>query len=114
MGCRYARRLPGGSLPMEGRLAPVDLFQPDLGKIKRAMKIFFLLNPSSAKNRWDWREIAARHAKRQGWTPRFGEVDRHLPQSSDRLLDQALEEDCSRVVVLGGDGSLHRTINALG
>jgi diacylglycerol kinase family enzyme len=77
------------------------------------MKIFFLLNPSRVKNRWDWREIAARSAKRYGWTPRFGEVDRALPHSTDRLLDQALEEDCSRVVVVGGDGSLHRTINAL-
>ncbi len=77
------------------------------------MKIFFLLNPSRVKNRWDWRDIAARHAKRYGWTPRFGEVDRTLPHSTDRLLDQAVEENCSRVVVVGGDGSLHRTLNAL-
>jgi diacylglycerol kinase family enzyme len=78
------------------------------------VKIFYLLNPSRAKNRWDWRELAARHAKRYGWSPRFGEVDRALPSSTDRLLDQAVEEDCSRVVVIGGDGSLHRAINALG
>ncbi len=77
------------------------------------MKIFFLLNPAHAKNRWDWREVAARHAKRLGWTPRFGEVERRLPASSERLLDQAIEEGCSRVVVVGGDGSLHRAINAL-
>ncbi len=57
--------------------------------------------------------MAARHAKRYGWTPRFGEVDRTLPRSTERLLEQALEEDCSRVVVVGGDGSLHRVINAL-
>jgi diacylglycerol kinase (ATP) len=77
------------------------------------VKIFFLLNPSRVKNRWDWREIAARNAKRYGWTPRFGEVDRLLPNSTPRLLEQALEEDCSRLVVVGGDGSLHRTVNAL-
>ena len=77
------------------------------------MKIFFLLNPSRVKNRWDYRDMAARHAKRHGWTPRFGEVDRTLPRSTERLLDQALEEDCSRVVVVGGDGSMHRAINAL-
>jgi len=77
------------------------------------MKIFFLLNPTRVKNRWDWREMAARHAKRYGWSPRFGEVDRKLPFSTERLLDQALEEDCSRIIVIGGDGSLHRTLNAL-
>lgn len=77
------------------------------------MKIFFLLNPTRVKNRWDWREPAAREAKRAGWTPRFGEVDRHQPHSSERLLDQALEEGCTRIVVVGGDGSLHRTINVL-
>jgi len=77
------------------------------------MKIFFLLNPSRVKNRWDWRDIAARHAKKVGWTPRFGEVDRTLPHSLDHLLDQALDEDCSRVVVVGGDGTLHRTLNVM-
>ncbi len=77
------------------------------------MKIFFLLNPTRVKNRWDWRELAARHAKRQGWTPRFGEVDKTLAHSTERLLDQAFEEDCSRVVVVGGDGSLHAAIQAL-
>ena len=48
-----------------------------------------------------------------GWTPRFGEVDRALPHSMARLLDQALEEDCSRIVVVGGDGTLHRALNLL-
>jgi diacylglycerol kinase family enzyme len=77
------------------------------------MKIFFLLNPSRAKNKWDWREMAARHAKRYGWTARFGEVDRALPRSTDRCLEQALEEGCSRIAVVGGDGTLHCAINAL-
>ena len=77
------------------------------------MKIFFLLNPSRVKNRWDWREVAARNARRFGWTPRFGEIDQSLPHSIDRLLDQALEEGCSRIAVVGGDGTLHRAINAL-
>jgi len=77
------------------------------------MKIFFLLNASRVRKRWDWREVAARHAKRTGWTPRFGEVDRNLPHSTARLLDQAIEEGCTRVVVAGGDGTLHRTINLL-
>jgi len=57
--------------------------------------------------------MAARQAKRHNWIPRFGEVDRTLPHSTDRLIDQALEEDCSRIVVVGGDGSLHRTLNCL-
>src|ERR1700733_3034668 len=57
--------------------------------------------------------MAARQAKKFGWTPRFGEVDRTLPNSTDRLIDQALDEDCARMVVVGGDGSLHRSINLL-
>ena len=57
--------------------------------------------------------MAARNARSFGWTPRFGEVDRSLPHSTDRLLDQALEEGCSRVVAVGGDGTLHRTVNWL-
>jgi len=77
------------------------------------VKIFFLLNPTRVKNRWDWRESASRQAKRYGWMPRFGEVDRTLPASTERLLDQAIEEECSRIVVVGGDGSLHRATNAL-
>jgi len=77
------------------------------------MNIFFLLNPSRVKNRWDWREAAARHARKAGWTPRFGDVDRAQPNSMSRLLDQALEEGCSRIVIVGGDGSLHRAMNLL-
>jgi diacylglycerol kinase (ATP) len=77
------------------------------------VKIFFLLNPTRVKNRWDWRQIAARHAKRQGWTARFGEVDRQLPHSTEQCLAQAFEEDCSRIITVGGDGTLHRAINAL-
>src|SRR4051812_27383065 len=77
------------------------------------MKIFFLLNPSRAKNSWSYREIGARQAKRHGWNPRFGEVDRTLAHSTEQLIDQALQEDCSRLVVIGGDGSLHRVINIL-
>ena len=77
------------------------------------MKIFFLLNPSRVKNRWDWRERAARQARRYGWTPSFGDVDRTLPNSTGRLLDQAFDDGCSRIVVVGGDGTLHRTVNAM-
>ena len=47
--------------------------------------------------------MAAKTRQTYWLTPRFaGEVDRTLPSSTDRLLDQALEEDCSRVVVIGG------------
>jgi len=76
-------------------------------------KIFFLLNPSQPKRQWDLRELAAQTAHRRGWTARFGQVERDRPQSSERLLRQALEEDCSRLVVVGGDGTLHRAINGL-
>lgn len=77
------------------------------------MKIFFLLNPSRKEKQWDYREMAAHTAKRYGWTPRFGEIDRKNPNSMEQLLRQAVEEDCTRLGVLGGDGTLHRAINVL-
>jgi len=77
------------------------------------MKIFFLLNPTDRKRLWDLRELASQVAHRHGWTARFGEVDRHKPKSTERLLDQAVEEGCSRIVLVGGDGTYHRAINAL-
>jgi diacylglycerol kinase (ATP) len=77
------------------------------------MKIFFLLNPTLKGKQWDYRELAAQTAKRYNWTPRFGEVDRKNPNSMDHLLRQAAEEGCSRVGVLGGDGTLHKVINTL-
>ena len=77
------------------------------------MKIFFLLNPSRQKKQWDFREAAAKTAHRHGWTARFGQVERERPQTSVNLLRQAAEEDCRRVVVIGGDGSLHQTVNNL-
>src|SRR5256885_87723 len=77
------------------------------------MKIFFLLNPTRREKQWDYREQAAQMAKRCGWTPRFGEIDRGNPHSMEQLLRQAWEEDCGRVAVLGGVGTLHRAVNVL-
>jgi diacylglycerol kinase (ATP) len=77
------------------------------------MKIFFLLNPSKQKKVWGYRERAAQTARRYGASARFGQVDRTRPESTEHLLSQACEEDCERIVVIGGDGSLHRAVNAL-
>jgi diacylglycerol kinase (ATP) len=35
------------------------------------------------------------------------------PQSTQTLVDQAIEDGCERIVVVGGDGSLHRAVQAL-
>ncbi len=77
------------------------------------MKIFFLLNPTHRKRLWELREEAGRQARAFGWTAQFGEVDRSIPRSTERLLDQAAEEGCARIVLVGGDGTYHRAINAL-
>jgi len=77
------------------------------------MKACFLLNPTRVKNRWDWRETASRHAKRFGLDAALRRSGPQLPYSTERCLEQAVEEGCTRVVVVGGDGSLHRAINAL-
>src|SRR4029077_9656115 len=77
------------------------------------MKIFYLLNPSIREKQWDYRELAAQVTKRCGWVPRFGEIDRRNPNSMEHLLRQAWEEECGRIAVLGGDGTLHRVVNAL-
>jgi len=78
-----------------------------------SVKIFFLLNPSKPRRLWDLRDSAARAARPFGWTARFGEIDRQRPRHMDQLLTQAAEEGCRRVVAVGGDGTLHQTLNAL-
>lgn len=77
------------------------------------MKIFYVLNPTVKEKQWDYRELAAQVSKRCGWTPRFGEIDRKNPNSMDTHLRQAAEEGCSRVGVIGGDGTLHRVMSTL-
>jgi YegS/Rv2252/BmrU family lipid kinase len=77
------------------------------------MKIFFLLNPSNPKRLWDYREAAGQAARRSGGVARFGQVDRSRPPMTEPLLHQAMEEGCERVVVVGGDGTLNRAVNAL-
>src|SRR5262245_57509779 len=77
------------------------------------MKIFFLLNASQPKRVWDLREAAGVVTRRHGATARFGQVDRHSPHSTDRLLRQAFEEGFRRIVIVGGDGTMHRTLNTL-
>lgn len=77
------------------------------------MKIFFLLNPSEPSHTWDYRNRVAAEAKKAGWTPRFGTVDRRNPDSTYELLRQAIEEKCMRVVAVGGDGSLNRVLDQL-
>ncbi len=77
------------------------------------MKIFFLLNPTQRKKAWDYRNLAAQVSRQFGWIPRFGEVDRTQPRSTDNHLRQALDEGCSRIGVIGGDGTLNRVINGL-
>jgi diacylglycerol kinase (ATP) len=77
------------------------------------MKLFFILNPTIKGRQWDYREQAALAAKRYGWMPRFGEIDRNNPLSTEHLLRQAYEEGCTRIGVIGGDGTLHRVINTL-
>ncbi len=57
--------------------------------------------------------MAGLMARRFGWNARFGQTERDRPQSTERLIDQALEDGCSRLVIIGGDGTLHRTVNRL-
>src|SRR5439155_12509620 len=38
---------------------------------------------------------------------------RSRPRIMEQLVNQAMEEECDRLIVIGGDGTLHRAINAL-
>src|SRR5688572_28056454 len=71
------------------------------------------MKPSQPKKLWDLREATAAAARRRGWSARFGDVDRTQPQAVERLLRQAREEGCARIVAVGGDGTLNRLINQL-
>jgi diacylglycerol kinase family enzyme len=85
----------------------MDLFEPYMGKL------FFLLNPANPRKMGYFRSLATATAKRHGWEPFFGEVDRRSPDSSENIIRQAVEKKCSRIVSVGGDGTFHRIINVL-
>ncbi len=73
----------------------------------------FLVNPASANGATAkrWPEIANR-AMREGLTGDvlFSEHGAHLPE----LAREALDRGAKRLVVVGGDGSLHQVVNGLG
>jgi diacylglycerol kinase family enzyme len=77
------------------------------------MKIFFLLNPSRPRKLRHFRALAQQSAQRLNHTPYFGDVDRLVPDSMERLLTQALDHGCARLVALGGDGTYNRLIRWL-
>jgi diacylglycerol kinase family enzyme len=77
------------------------------------VKIFFLLNPSRPDRMWDLRDSAGQAAKRFGWTAHFGQVDRSRPHSMDDVLGRAFGDDFRRLVIVGGDGTLHRAVNII-
>lgn len=57
--------------------------------------------------------MAGQVARDHGWTARFGDVDRTKPKSTERFIDQALDEGCTRLALVGGDGTFHRVVNIL-
>jgi diacylglycerol kinase family enzyme len=77
------------------------------------LKIFFLLNPSDPRRLASHQKLATQIARRHGWDHRFGAVDRQHPDTTEHLIRQMIEDGCSRLVVLGGDGTLHRVLNEL-
>lgn len=77
------------------------------------MKIFFLLNPSRFTRMNALRDAASQIAHRYGHTARFGGIDRRHARSTEDLVSQALDEGCSRIVAIGGDGTFNRLIRVL-
>jgi diacylglycerol kinase family enzyme len=72
------------------------------------VKVFHILNPSKKKREAvralvDARHLAAPHA----W------ITREHPDHVDTLVQWALSEGVGRLVVWGGDGTLHRVVKAL-
>ncbi|MGZ4400393.1 MAG: diacylglycerol/lipid kinase family protein [Gaiellaceae bacterium] len=76
-------------------------------------EIVFLVNPASANGSTGkrWPEIA-REAMSEGLVGDvlFSEHGEHLP----KLAREALERGAKRLVVVGGDGSIHQVVNGLG
>lgn len=71
------------------------------------------MNPSRPQRISLLREAAATAAKRAGAQSRFGDVDRLHPDSMRRLVTQAFEEGCQRLVAVGGDGTFNHLLQLL-
>jgi diacylglycerol kinase family enzyme len=71
-------------------------------------KILHLLNPGRRHGNWALAKMRGRH-RRSPWA----RVSREHPQHTDTLVAWALEEGVRRLVVWGGDGTLHRVARAL-
>jgi diacylglycerol kinase (ATP) len=76
------------------------------------MTTIMVVNPTAGRGRAGRLASVAEQACREVW----GAVERletHAPGSATKLVQQAVEGGAERVVVLGGDGTLHEAANGL-
>lgn len=72
------------------------------------MKVFHILNPSGPARVWA-RAVTGRETRAWPW----GWVSHEHPAHTETLIDWALKEGATRLVVWGGDGTFHRAVKFL-
>ena len=91
--------------------APMAI-RPRRSQISRSVTTLLLVNPAAGRGRARKLADAARQACQAAWGEvRCSETD--APGSAVALVRDAVEAGAERVVVLGGDGSLHEAANGL-
>ncbi|HWA25417.1 MAG TPA: diacylglycerol kinase family protein [Lacunisphaera sp.] len=77
------------------------------------MKARFIFNPHSGSNRRNpWlRDRAAEFIRQHGWDARVVATER--PRHATELARQAVDDGCSLVVAIGGDGTMNEVASAL-
>jgi YegS/Rv2252/BmrU family lipid kinase len=71
-----------------------------------------LVNPAAGRGRAARAAPEAQHAIGSVWGP-ARRIDTTAPGSAIEQVRRAVEEDVERIVVLGGDGTLHEAVNGL-
>ena len=77
------------------------------------MKARFIFNPHSGSNRRNpyLRDRAEEFIRQHGWDARVVATKR--PRHATELARQALDDDCTLVVAIGGDGTMNEVASAL-
>lgn len=78
-----------------------------------SLKARFIFNPHSGSNRRNprLREVAKQFIKKQGWDAIVVPTER--PRHATELARQAVDDGCTLVVAIGGDGTMNEVASAL-
>ena len=102
-----------GVCPNRHKKNPCNPDQPRLSSGAPLLKARFIFNPHSGSNRRNpyLRDHARDFIARHGWDAQVVATKR--PRHATELARQALDDDCTLIVAIGGDGTMNEVASAL-